>query len=187
MPDINLLPWREELREERKRQFFSAMILTAILAGIIGFAWHSRVNVIIDAQERRNEMLEVEISALDTQANEIRELKKRKNEMLDRMEVIKGLQTNRPEIVKLYDQLVQVVPDGVYLSSFEVDGNSVSMEGKAESNNRISTFMRQLDRSGKFSSPNLTKVTADRELGDQGSQFSMAALVVDDIKVVESR
>jgi len=179
MPDINLLPWREELREERKRQFFSALVLTAVLAGIIGFAWNTWVNSFVDAQERRNQMLETEISALDTQANEIRKLKKQKSEMLDRMEVIKGLQTNRPEIVKLYDQLVQVVPDGVYISSFTVNGSSASLEGKAESNNRISSFMRQLDRSEKFEQPNLTKVTADRELGDQGSQFTMAVKIVD--------
>ena len=179
MPDINLLPWREELREERKRQFFSALALTAVLAAIIGFAWYTKVNASINAQEQRNKILETEISVLDTQANEIREFKKQKAEMLDRMEVIKGLQTNRPEIVKLYDQLVQVVPDGVYLSSFQVNDNAVSMQGKAESNNRISSFMRRLDRSGKFSNPNLTKVTADRELGDQGSQFTMAAKVID--------
>ena len=177
MPDINLLPWREELREERKRQFFSALALTAVLAGIIGFAWNTWVGSFIDAQERRNQMLETEITALDAQANEIRGLKKRKSEMLDRMEVIKGLQTNRPEIVKLYDQLVRVIPDGVYLSNFVVDGESISMEGKAESNNRISSFMRQLDKSEKFAQPNLTNVTADRELGNQGSKFTMAAKV----------
>ena len=85
MPDINLLPWREELREERKRQFFSALALTAVLAGIIGFAWNTWVGSFIDAQERRNQMLETEITALDAQANEIRGLKKRKSEMLDRM------------------------------------------------------------------------------------------------------
>ena len=178
MPDINLLPWREYLREERKRQFFAALILTAVLARIIGFAWNTWVNSFIDAQEQRNQLLETEIAALDAQANEIRKLKKQKSEMLDRMEVIKGLQTNRPEIVKLYDQLVQVVPDGVYLSSFSVDGDSVSMQGKAESNNRISSFMRQLDRSDKFAQPNLTEVNADRELGEQGSQFTMAARVI---------
>ena len=179
MPDINLLPWREELREERKRQFFSTLVLTAILAGLIGFAWYTWVSAFINAQERRNQMLETEISALNKQADEIRAFKKQKSEMLDRMEVIKGLQTNRPEIVRLFDQLAQVIPDGVYLSSLSVDGSAVSMQGKAESNNRISSFMRQLDRSGKFAQPNLTKVTADKELGSQGSQFTMAAKVVD--------
>ena len=177
MPDINLLPWREELREERKRQFFSALMLTAVLAGLIGFAWNTRVNSFIDAQKQRNRLLETEMAALDAQAKEIRRLKKLKSEMLGRMEVIKGLQTNRPEIVKLYDQLVRVVPDGVYLSSFSARGDSVAMRGKAESNNLISSFMRQLDNSGKFAQPNLTEVNADRELGEQGSQFTMTARV----------
>lgn len=179
MPDINLLPWREELREERKRQFFSSLVLTAVLAAIIGFAWDSWIDIQISTQASRNNILETEISKLDAQANEIRELKRAKSEMLDRMEVIKGLQTNRPEVVKLYDQLVQVVPDGVYLSTLDVQGSKMSMQGKAESNNRISSMMRQIDQSGKFAQPNLTTVTADRELGDQGSNFVMTAQVID--------
>jgi len=93
--------------------------------------------------------------------------------------VIKGLQTNRPEIVRLFDQLVQATPDGVYMLSLSVTGNSLSFEGKAESNNRISALMRQIDASEKFSQPNLTTVTADSELGAQGSRFSMTAQVMD--------
>jgi len=177
MPDINLLPWREEVREERKRQFFSALALTAVLSGMIGFAWHSWTNSIIGEQQTRNKMLEDEITKLDSQASEIRKLKDTKSEMLDRMQVIKGLQTNRPEIVKLYDQLVRVMPDGVYLSNLSVAAGAVSMDGKAESNNRISALMRQLDQSSKFSQPNLTQVTADSELGEQGSEFTMTAVV----------
>lgn len=179
MPDINLLPWREEMREERKRQFFSSMALTAVLAGMIGFAWGSWINATIDAQDRRNNMLQTEISKLDEQAAEIRALRDAKAEMLDRMEVIKGLQTNRPEIVRFYDQLVRVVPDGVYISNLVVSGKNVSMEGKAESNNRISSLMRQLEGAQKFTLPNLTRVTADRELGDQGSQFTLAVKIID--------
>lgn len=178
MPDINLLPWREAEREERKRQFFSALVLTCVLAALIGFAWDSFVNTKIAAQQRRNDLLQTEITRLDAMAAEIRELRRTKAEMLDRMEVIKGLQTNRPEIVRLFDQLVQVTPDGVYLLSLSVAGDVLSFEGKAESNNRISALMRQIDASEKFSEPNLTTVTADSELGAQGSRFSMTAQVM---------
>jgi len=179
MPDINLLPWREAQREERKRQFFSALVLTCVLAGLIGFAWNSFINSQVTAQQRRNDLLQTEITKLDAMAAEIRELRRAKAEMLDRMEVIKGLQTNRPEIVRLFDQLVQVTPDGVYLLSMTVSGTALSFEGKAESNNRISALMRQIDASDKFTQPNLTTVTADFELGAQGSRFSMTAQVVD--------
>lgn len=177
MPDINLLPWREEQREERKRQFLSALVLVAILAGVIGFVWNSLVVSRIDGQLDRNSLLEAQIKLLDSEANEIRSLKEEKAEMLDRMEVIKGLQINRPEIVKLYDQLVTSMPDGVYISDLEVSGSRLSMQGKAESNNRISALMRQLNQAEKFSDPNLAEVTADRELGSQGSQFTMTAVV----------
>lgn len=177
MPDINLLPWREEQREERKRQFLSALVLVAILAGLIGFAWNTIVNSKIASQDSRNSLLDAQIKLLDAEAKEIRELKEDKAEMLDRMQVIKGLQTNRPEIVKLYDQLVVSMPDGIYISNLAVQGNRMSMDGKAESNNRISALMRQLDQAEKFNSPNLEEVTADKELGSQGSQFTMTAVI----------
>jgi len=177
MPDINLLPWREEQREERKRQFLSSLVLVGLLAGVIGFVWNSFVVNRIDAQLDRNGLLEGQIKLLDSEANEIRLLKEEKAEMLDRMEVIKGLQINRPEIVKLYDQLVTSMPDGVYISNLEVENQKMSIQGKAESNNRISALMRQLSQSDKFSEPNLVEVTADRELGSQGSQFTMTAVI----------
>jgi len=85
MPDINLLPWREAEREERKRQFFSALVLTCILAGLIGFAWNSFINTKITAQQLRNDLLQTEITKLDAMAAEIRELRRAKAEMLDRM------------------------------------------------------------------------------------------------------
>ena len=175
MPDINLLPWREEQREQRKNEFFILLAGAAVFAVIIGFLWASWREVLIDAQVARNQILQDEIAVLEQQVAQITKLKKEKVEMIDRMAVIKGLQTNRPEIVKLFDQLARVIPDGVYLTELDVKAQAMSMKGKAESNNRISTFMRELNKSDKFSAPNLTVVNADRELGEQGSKFTMTA------------
>ena len=177
MPDINLLPWREELREERKRQFTVVVSGVFILGLLIGYAWEVNISSKINAQEARNSVLQAGIDDLETQVAEIRALRDSKADMIDRMAVIKGLQTNRPEIVRLFDEFARSIPDGTYIEELAVVGNSLSLEGKAESNNRVSAFMRQLDNSEKFSAPNLTRVDADPTLGDQGSSFTMVIQV----------
>ena len=173
MPDINLLPWREELREERKRQFTVVISGVFILGLLIGYAWEVNISAKTNSQEARNSVLQAGIDDLDQQVAEILALRERKADMVDRMAVIKGLQTNRPEIVRLFDEFARSLPDGSYIEEMSVEGNSLSIEGKAESNNRVSAFMRQLNNSEKFSEPNLTRVDADPTLGDQGSSFTM--------------
>lgn len=173
MPDINLLPWREELREERKRQFLVVLGGVVILGLLVGYAWEVNISGKIGAQEGRNSVLQTGIDDLNEQVSEIRTLRERKADMVDRMAVIKGLQTNRPEIVRLFDEFARSLPDGSYIEAMSVVGDSISLEGKAESNNRVSAFMRQLNNSEKFSEPNLTRVDADPTLGDQGSNFTM--------------
>lgn len=177
MPDINLLPWREALREERKRQFTVVIAGVFILGLLVGYAWEVNISGKISAQEARNAVLQAGIDSLNAEVAEIRELRERKADMVDRMAVIKGLQTNRPEIVRLFDEFARSLPDGAYIEEMTVVGDRLSIEGKAESNNRVSAFMRQLDNSEKFSEPNLTRVDADPTLGDQGSSFSMVIKV----------
>lgn len=177
MPDINLLPWREELREERRRQFLVVLGGVVILGILMGYAWEVNISGKINAQEARNTILQNGIDDLNTKVSEIRVLRERKADMIDRMAVIKGLQTNRPEIVRLFDEFARSLPDGTYVEEMLVEGSSLSIEGKAESNNRVSTFMRQLNDSEKFSEPNLTRVDSDPTLGDQGSSFSMVIKV----------
>lgn len=177
MPDINLLPWREELREERKRQFTVVATGTAILALLVGYSIEFSVNADIQMQNSRNSILQRGIDELNREIAEINALKERKSDMIDRMTVIKGLQTNRPEIVKLFDEFARTIPDGAYITELQLDGATISVEGKAESNNRIAAFMRSLDATEKFASPNLTRVDADSALGPQGSNFSMTVAV----------
>lgn len=180
MPDINLLPWREELREERKRQFLVVLAGAAILGGLVGYAWQTSVNADIREQQARNQMLQTGIDELNRQVAEIRDLRDKKSDMIDRMTVIKSLQTNRPEIVRLFDEFARAMPDGTFVEQMMVVGNELSLEGKAESNNRVSTFMRRLHDSPKFNNPNLTRVDADATLGNQGSSFSMTVQVVNE-------
>lgn len=177
---INLLPWRDEAREERKQQFLRIVAGVAILAGLIGFVWISVQTAAVEGQSAVNKQLQAGIAELDEEIQGIQQLKDDKADMLDRMQVIKGLQGNRPEIVKLFNQFVQVLPEGTYVSRIEALGATLSVEGKTESNQRISSFMRSMDQTGKFSDPNLTTVNADRELGDQGSSFEMTATIVNE-------
>ena len=127
----------------------------------------------IENQQERNQLLKTEIAKLDKQVAEIRELKKRRQQMLDRMQVIQSLQSNRPEIVKIFDEFVRSVPDGVYFEKMERKGSAISLVGYAESTNRVSALMRKLDAAEKFANPNLTVVEADETLGEQGSRFEM--------------
>ena len=182
MVSINLLPWREEQREERKKGFITAMAVTFVLGLIAAFLWSQYVQMQINTQDQRNAVLTAEIEELARDVEEIKNLKKRRKQVLERMEVIHSLQGARPEIVKVYDEFVRVIPDGVYIDALTRTGGDIKLTGYAESNNRISSFMRQLDASYKFSNPNLINVKADSTLGEQGTYFDLRVK----IKKVES-
>lgn len=178
MAKINLLPWREAYRAEKKKEFITLICVVLIASAVVAFGWDRVVNAQISNQESRNQLLKSEIAKLDKQVAEIKELKKRRQGLLDRMQVIQELQGNRPEIVKLYDEFVRAIPDGVYFTNMTLKGSRISLVGYAESNNRVSALMRQLDASYKFSEPNLTKVQADQTLGEDGSRFEMRVKVI---------
>lgn len=173
MATINLLPWREELRQVKKREFLEVVVVVLVASLVVVFAWNWVMKGFISNQTDRNNLLTTEISKLEQQVREIEELKKRKQDMLDRMEVIQGLQANRPDIVRMFDEFVRAIPDGVYISELKRSEQSVALVGYAESNNRVSALMRSLDSSYKFSDPNLTKVEANDILGEQGNRFEM--------------
>ena len=178
MANINLLPWREALREERKRQFLSVLLGILILGVLVGFSADRFIQGRIDHQQARNDYIQAGIRELDQKVAEIRRLKEQKQDMLDRMEVIKNLQNSRPEYVRLFDEFVRVLADGAYVTNLVARGNRLSIEGRAQANARISSYMRNLHDSAKFNSPNLSKVEANRELGDQGSDFEMTVQVI---------
>lgn len=179
MPRINLLPWREEYRQAKKREFFEVAAVVLVLGAIATFLWSQVISARIDNQSSRNELLNREIAALEIQVKEIAELKEKKLKMLERMEVIQQLQTNRPDVVKVFDELTVKTPDGVFFTELKRAKDSIALTGYAESNNRVSALMRSLDDSFKFTSPNLTKVEADERLGEQGNRFEMRVKITD--------
>lgn len=173
MATINLLPWREEFRQLEKRKFLEIAALVLVAALVAVFFWDRVMSSRIDNQTDRNQLLQREIAILDTQVKEISELKNRKQDMLERMEVIQALQANRPDIVRIFDELVKATPEGVFLVDLQRVEDNVSITGFAESNNRVSAFMRNLDSSYKFMESNLTKVQANDTLGEQGNSFEL--------------
>ncbi len=160
MARINLLPWREQLREERKQQFLVILVGVLIIAGGVVFLADQYLNAEIEQQNARNEFLRKEISALDSRIKEISELKTRRQQLVERMKIIQDLQGNRPIAARVFDQLVRTLPDGVYFTDLKMVGPSISVEGAAESNNLVSSLMRNQDGSEWLTAPNLTEVKA---------------------------
>lgn len=177
MANINLLPWREERREELKKEYFAILVAAVVFAGLVVFAWHYYVSNQISNQQSRNAYLEENIRELSAQVKEINAMKTKREELKDRMRVIQDLQGNRPEIVHIFDQLVQTLPDGVFFSELSRSGSSITIEGTAESNNRVSSLMRRLDRSDWFTSPNLVSVTANPSFGEQANDFKLMVTI----------
>ena len=186
MTSINLLPWREARRRERKRQLVVSLLAT--LGGAVAalLIWDLWVNSQMDYQQSRNQRLVKQIALLDQEVAEIRDLQRKRNELIERMRVIQSLQGNRPVIVRLLDQLVKTIPDGVFYTSLETKANVVSIEGVAESNNRVSSLMRQLDASDWLENPNLDAVQAAPEFGEQATTFALTVnleLTEDELEV----
>jgi type IV pilus assembly protein PilN len=177
MARINLLPWREQLREERKQRFLVAMGGVLIIAGGLVFLGGQYLNGAIDQQNARNEFVKKEIAVLDARIKEISELKERRQQLLERMKIIQDLQGNRPIIGRIFDQLVRTIPDGVYFTELKRTDKSIAIVGAAESNNRVSSLMRNLDASEWLVAPNLTEVKAvTAGAVDQANTFQLTVL-----------
>lgn len=170
--NINLLPWREERRKQRQQEFVAMLIFAVLVAGLIFWLWKGVVEDHIADQQTRNNHIQSEIAKLDKQIEEIKALQERREELVARMQVIQDLQGNRPTIVYVFDQLVRTLPDGVYYSSVERKGNTYTINGVAESNNRISRLMRNFEASPWFVEPSLLNVKA-LESGAQANSFTL--------------
>ena len=173
MPRINLLPWREEERKKRQRDFGVAMG-GAVVAGIaVVMATMFVFNSMIDAQERRNARLTEEIRELEKSIEEIDDLERQKERLLARMEIIDQLQKSRPEIVHLFDEIVRQLPEGVYLTGMSQSGSRVELRGVAQSSTRVSALMRQIDASDWLADPEVERVetTSVRDSGSRQAEF----------------
>jgi type IV pilus assembly protein PilN len=174
MPSINLLPWRQELRQRRRKEFLYGIVGAIALAGIVTLVASLTVSSMIDAQNNRNELLKAEIAELDKAIEQILVLEDQKARMISRMEVIDTLQASRPEVVKLFDQIVSTLPEGVYLTSVKQSGKKIEFNGVAQSSTRVSAFMRNLDASESLSTPEL-KVIQTGNTSGPGAQFTLFA------------
>ena len=170
---INLLPWREELRQEQKKQFGILTALMMFLAAAIVGLIHLQMVTKIDYQLSRNNFMSSEISKLDKEIAEISELRKIRRSLVERMEVIQDLQRSRPSIVHLFTEIVKTVPNGVYLKSLNQTGGNLLMNGQAESNARVSTYMRNLDASDWLKAPNLTVIEIEDIKVNRISTFTL--------------
>ena len=172
MAHINLLPWREWERERKKKEFLGNLAGVVVLGAMLIFAGGFVLDNNIDQQNARNNFMQAKITELDTKIAEIAQLEQQKKDLEERMALIQELQGNRPVIVRVFDELVRTLSKGVHYDELEMKSGNLKVSGIAESNNRISSLMRNLDESEWFQSPNLRSIKEDPDNSDYGPQAS---------------
>jgi type IV pilus assembly protein PilN len=174
MPRINLLPWREQQRKERKLALGVALGGAAVAAALATLGVNLFYNSLINGQEDRNERLQGEIRELDEQIERINTLETQKQNFIARMEIIEKLQRSRPEVVHMFDELVRTIPDGTYLTLLEQNKARLKIQGVAQSSTRVSTFMRNIDASEWLRNPEL-EVIETKSGQTLGASFTLFA------------
>ena len=174
MPRINLLPWREAERKQRRQEFGVGAVAALLFAGVIAFAVNWQMSAAIDNQMERNQYLKGEIANLDKQIAEILDLEQRKQRLSSRIQVIEQLERSRPEIVHVFDQLVRTLPDGVYLTGIKQAERKLTLRGLAQSSTRVASYMRNLDQSEWLTDPSLD-ILETKGTTDGGSEFILNA------------
>lgn len=170
---INLLPHRAEKRQARQVQFIALSVMSVLLAGILVGLVQVAISAQIDYQEGRNTYLKQETAILDKQIQEIKKLREQTQSLLARKNVVENLQSTRSDVVHLLDQMLRILPDGVYLKSLKQSENRISLIGYAQSNARISTLMRAVEDSPWLDSPSLVEIHAVTAGGSRVSEFSL--------------
>jgi|ERR1700678_3090446 type IV pilus assembly protein PilN len=173
MPRINLLPWREQERKIKRREFLVAAGAAVFAAVVFALGGKLVYASWTDSQNAKNNLLKKEIVKLDAQIADIQDLEERKQRLVARMEIIEKLQGSRPKVVHLFDELVKTVPEGVYLTQIKQNGNHLEVRGIAQSSTRVSTYMRNIDSSAWMSNPQLQVVEAAKDSPTGGSSFTL--------------
>lgn len=173
MPRINLLPWRDELRKQRQKEFLISAGIAVVFGVLVMFFTNFVFETRIEHQITRNNILKTEIAEIDKQISEIRDLESKKERLLARMNIIEQLQRSRPKSVKLFDQIVRTLPEGVYLTSVKQSGTSLEVKGRAESSTRVSSLMRNIDSSTSLRNPTLQVVEAKEVDRRRVSEFTI--------------
>lgn len=169
MAKINLLPWREERRQERLQEFQKMMFLAFLVAGGVFYIVIMIADSMVSEQEARNKFLQDEIVKVDAQIAEIKTIEEERNKLLARMQVIQDLQESRPKVVKVLDALAHVLPEGVHLEQLSREGDKISINGMAESNARVSVLMNRIDANTEFEESRLQVV----KKGSSQKQFAL--------------
>ncbi len=182
MARINLLPWRENLRKKKQRDFGVAALTSVLIVGLGCAGVYFYIDSQIEFQNKRNAYLKQEIAAMDRKIKEIKELEKTKARLIARMNVIQELQGSRPQVVHLFDEVVNTIPEGAHLTQFKQKGNKLTLTGLAQSNARISSYMRNIDHSGWVDKPVLQVISNKggkgnkQQVGAGLSQFTLNAI-----------
>ncbi|GMR06964.1 MAG: type 4a pilus biogenesis protein PilN [Gammaproteobacteria bacterium] len=173
MSQLNLLPWRELRRKEIDSQVRNIGIGVALLMAIAVYWGYLYMNGLINEQDQRNSYLEEQIKKVEAELKEVNKVKKKKADLISRMEVIQKLQSDRTRMVKLFDGLAKNLPKGMYLTLFEIKGNNITLQGSADSNGTISKFMRLIESAEIFTTPNLNVINIKNEKGLRVSNFTL--------------
>lgn len=155
MARINLLPWRDKLRAKRKREFGFMLVGGAVLAALLMAYWHFHNEALIDFQNKRNRYLQKQIEEVSAKIVEIEKLERVRNQLISRMNIIQDLQSSRPEVVHLFDEMVTTLPEGLHLVEVAQSGREVVISGRAQSNARVSAYMRNIEASPWMGDPTL--------------------------------
>lgn len=173
MAHINLLPWREEERKRKKKEFITVTASAAVMMAVVGLVSYVVIAGMIEYQNSRNEFLKGEIRKVDEKIKEIKDLEKKKEQLISRMRVIEQLQGNRPEVVHVFDEIARVVPEGLYISSIKQAGRVITIQGSAQSNARVSALMRSLEASDWFASPSLSVISTRQNGATKSREFTL--------------
>lgn len=179
MAHINLLPWREELRKQQKQQFAVISLLAVVLGAMVVLYAHLYTAGMIDDQNARNDYLKTETTLLDKRIKEIKDLETTRTKLQARINIIQQLQRSRPGVVHLFDELVRTLPNGVYLTSIVQKDQTVTVSGVAQSNARVSAFMRNVDASQWITAPKLDVIASKSQ--DQRARTNEFTLVVHEV------
>ena len=176
MARINLLPWRAERRKQRQKEFLAMLAVSGVLALVLSFLIISYYNGQISGQNERIGFLKSQIATVDAQIKEIEALDEKKSKLLARKEVIEQLQADRSKMVHLFDSLVRTIPDGVILASVQQEGDKLTLQGRSQSNARVSSYMRNLESAGWMTKPELSVIEA--KAGDPGLPYAFTLTVM---------
>lgn len=187
MANINLLPWRAELKHRQRQEYLSALLASAILAAVVMFGVSTYYGGQIDSQNRRNQYLIQESAILDQKIAELNSLRDQKKELEQRLQLVQDLQESRNLVTQLFNTLADIVPPGVYLKIIEKEGRSIKIEGISESNNRLAALVRNIEEVEWLSDASIQRITMDEIRPKLLSRFVMTVDIVDPNRTDENK